>query len=335
MGIKSLTKLIKENAKDSIETKKLYQLSGKKIAIDVSIFIYQYLMNIRNNNKLLTNNNGEVTSHISGIYYKTINYLSLGIEPIYVFDGKPPEDKLNLIKERNRKAQIAKEKLKNSDNEKDRLKYEKLSTRMNKKHIEDIKYLLNLMGVKYIQDEEGEAEAIASELCRIGYVDYVVTEDMDALVYGCPKMIRNNIDKKIKGKDLITELSLDKIIESLDISQDKFIELCVLCGCDYCENIPKIGIMKALKIIKEYDTIEEFLEQNTTYNIPENYLDKYKKSVEIFNLYKGRYDNVNDIPLYMSHINISKLISYLTNTCNMSEKKIQNSIKKLQNKITK
>ncbi len=330
MGIKSLTKLIKENSNDSIQTKKLYQLSGKKVAIDVSIFIYQYLMNVRNNNKLLTNSNGEVTSHISGIFYKTINYLSLGIEPIYVFDGKPPEDKLKLIKERNKKAEIAKEKLRTSSEEKDILKYEKLSTRMTRKHIEDIKTLLNLMGIKYIQDEEGEAEAIASELCRIGYVDYVVTEDMDALVYGCPKMIRNNLDKSIKGKDIISELSLDKIISSLDISQDKFIELCVLCGCDYCENIPKVGIVKALKIIKDYKNIEEFLDQNTTYKIPENYLERYKKSIEIFKLYRGRYDNTDKIPLFTSHINISKLINHLVNDCNIGEKKVQNAIKKIQ-----
>lgn len=335
MGIKSLTKLIKENAKDSIETKKLYQLSGKKVAIDISIFIYQYLMNIRNNNNLLTNSKGNITSHISGIFYKTVNYLTLGIEPIYVFDGKPPEDKSDLIKERNKKAENAKEKLRTSSDEKDKLKYEKMSTRMNKGHIEDIKTLLNLMGIKYIQDEEGEAEAIASELCRIGYVDYVVTEDMDALVYGCPRMIRNNLDKSIKGKDIVSEINLDKIIESLDISYDKFIELCVLCGCDYCENIPKIGNVKALKIIKEYENIQDFIDKNKTYNIPENYLNKYNKSIEIFNLYKNKYDNKENIPIFCSNANYSKLIDYLVNDCNISEKRVHNAIKKIQKSDTK
>jgi hypothetical protein len=65
--------------------------------------------------------------------------------------------------------------------------------------------------------------------------------------------IRNNLDKSIKGKDIVTEITLEKIIKSLDISHDKFIELCVICGCDYCDNIPKIGNVKALKIIKEYE----------------------------------------------------------------------------------
>ena len=331
MGIKSLTKLIKQNAEKSIETKKLYQLSGKKVAIDASIFIYQYLMNIRNDNKLLKNKNGDTTSHISGIFYKTVNYLSLGIEPIYVFDGKPPEDKNELIKERNKKAWDAKNKLKESKNPEDILKYEKLSIRMTKKHIDDIKHLLNLMGVEYIQDEKGEAEGIASELCRIGYVDYVVTEDMDALVYNCPRMIRNNLDKSIKTKDIISVINLEEILKLLNLNQDKFIELCVLCGCDYCENIPRIGYVKSLKIIREYENIEQFLENNKTYKIPENYLIKYKKSIEIFNMYKDKYNDNSKIPNNKSNINISHLINYLVNHCELSETKVLNAIKKIQN----
>lgn len=329
MGIKSLTKLIRQNTENSIETKKLYQLSGKKVAIDTSILIYQYLMNIRSNNKLLTNKKGEVTSHISGIFYKTINYLSLGIEPIYVFDGKPPADKYNLIKDRNKKAENAKSKLKNASSEEDILKYEKMSTRINKSHIDDIKKLLNFMGIEYIQDENGEAEGIASELCRIGYVDYVVTEDMDALVYNCPRMIRNNLDKTVKTKDIISVINLEEILKSLELSQDKFIELCILCGCDYCENIPRVGHVKALKIIKEYDNIESFLESNKTYKIPEDYLKRYKKSIEIFNMYKDKYNT--KIPSFKSNLDISKLINYLVSYCDLSELKVQNAIQKMQN----
>ena len=323
MGIKSLTKLIKQNASpESIKTEKLYKLSGKRVAIDTSILIYQYLMNIRSNNKLLTNKDGKVTSHISGIFYKTINYLSLGIEPIYVFDGRPPVDKKELIKNRNKKAENAKMKLKNVSSEEDILKYEKLSTRINKGHIDDIKHLLELMGVEYIQDKNGEAEGIASELCRIGYVDYVVTEDMDALVYNCPRMIRNNLDKTIKTKDIISIIDLEEILKSLDLTQEKFVELCVLCGCDYCDNIPRVGYVKSLKIIREYENIELFIEDNKTYKIPDNYLEKYKKSIEIFNMYKNKYND--NIPKVKKNTNISQLIKYLVNNCQLSEVKIQN-----------
>ena len=92
MGIKSLTKLIKSHSPDSIETSQLYKLSGKKVAIDASLVIYQCLMNIRHNGKNLQNINNKITSHITGIFYKNINYLSMNITPIYIFDGKPPHD---------------------------------------------------------------------------------------------------------------------------------------------------------------------------------------------------------------------------------------------------
>ena len=108
MGIKSLTKLIKVNSPDSIETSQLHKLSGKKVAIDASLFIYQCLINIRYNGKSLKNRNDKVTSHISGIFYKTINYLSMNVTPIYIFDGKPPEEKNEIIKERQIKANCAK-----------------------------------------------------------------------------------------------------------------------------------------------------------------------------------------------------------------------------------
>ena len=94
MGIKSLTKLINNNTIKGIQHVKIDYFKGKTIAIDASIVIYQSLINIPN-----TNSSKEV-NHILGIYYKTINYLSNNITPIYIFDGKPPDGKLNLLKDR-------------------------------------------------------------------------------------------------------------------------------------------------------------------------------------------------------------------------------------------
>ena len=114
MGIKSLTKLIKTNSPDSIETSQYHKLSGKRIAIDASLYIYQCLMNIRHDGKYLTNDNDKVTSHISGIFYKNVNLLSMNITPIYIFDGKPPEEKNEVIKLRQEKVKIAKTQLENA-----------------------------------------------------------------------------------------------------------------------------------------------------------------------------------------------------------------------------
>ena len=103
MGIKGLTPLLKDKAPQSIESISLSQLRDKRVAIDISIFLYKSLSNVRYNGDYLRNSQGEIVSHIVGIFQKTIQYLSVGIQPLYIFDGKPPEEKRECIKERNQK----------------------------------------------------------------------------------------------------------------------------------------------------------------------------------------------------------------------------------------
>jgi len=163
MGIRSLTSLIKQKSPKSIQTTALYSLSGKKVAIDTSIFLYKSLSNCRHNGEYLKNKDGKVVSHIVGIFYKTIQYLAVGIVPIYIFDGKPPPEKKDVLIERSKKAAASKLLAQTTDNPEEALKHEKGSIRVKKHHIDDIKELFDLMGVSYIHPD-GEAEAYASEL---------------------------------------------------------------------------------------------------------------------------------------------------------------------------
>ena len=326
MGIKSLTKLIKVNSPDSIETSQLHKLSGRKVAIDASLFIYQCLMNVRYNGKSLKNDNDKVTSHISGIFYKTINYLSMNVTPIYIFDGKPPEEKEEIIKNRQERADCAKAGLEKATTDIEREKYEKQCIRLTKTHIDDIKRLLDLMGISYLHID-GEAEAVASELCRIGYVDYVVTEDMDTLAFGCPRMIRTCLDKSIKRSDVISVITLDKVLEGFSMNHTEFIDMCILCGCDYCENLPRIGNKTAFNHIKKFKTIESLLPKIKA--LPECYEVKYKESRRLFTMYHDTL-NLDELNIHHSEIRFDELFEYLTKTCSMSEKRVQNGIKKIQ-----
>ena len=97
MGIHSLTSLIKSKSPNSIETTALYTLRNKKVAIDTSIFLYKSLANIRSHGNYIRNKEGKIISHIIGIFNKTIQYLSFGIKPIYIFDGKPPLEKKEIL----------------------------------------------------------------------------------------------------------------------------------------------------------------------------------------------------------------------------------------------
>ena len=326
MGIKGLTHLIKRTSPDSIQHVGLYTMKDKRVAIDTSIFLYKNLINIRSKGDYLRNKDGKVISHIQGLYYKTNQYLSFGITPIYIFDGKPPIEKSDCIKERVKKANECKEKMELCTDIKEKQNLEKGTIRVKKEYIDDLKQLFDLMGVSYIH-ADGEAEAYASELCRLGFVDAVVTEDMDTLAYGCPVLIRNCIDKSIKRSEVITTFNFDKILEDFKMTHDEFIDMCILCGCDYCPTIPKVGSVRALKNIQSHKTIETYLEKEKII-ANEDFLKKYPLSRGLFKIFEGKID-LNDLPIHSSKYDSEKIYHYLVHDCSMNEKRIQNSLNKL------
>lgn len=327
MGIKGLTQLIKQNSPDAIETTNLHKLSGKKVAIDSSLFMYKMLINMRSaNQSYFTSKDGKIVSHITGIFYKTVNYLAVNITPIYVFDGKPPQNKQAVLNKRNDKVKNAKLEMENTElSEEQKNHLEKKTVRLTKQHIDDIKHLLDLMGVSYVQ-ANGEAEAYASEMCRQGMVDYVVTEDMDTLAFGSPKMIRTCLDKSIKRPDVISIIDLESILKNFDMSYNQFVDMCILCGCDYCENIPRIGNKTAFNLIKKHGSVESILP--TLKNVPEDYVGKYTESKRLFSMYHDTLD-MQQLTIHHSQRKLDELFTYLTQTCSMSEKRVQNGIKKI------
>ena len=328
MGIKGLTQLIKQYSPNSIQTTNLYKLSGKRVAIDASLFMYKMLINMRGPDKsYLTSKDGKVVSHITGIFYKTSNYLALNITPIYVFDGKPPKNKGDVIKNRQDKASNAKLAMTNTElTEEQKNNLEKQTIRLTKQHVDDIKDLLDLMGVSYVQ-AHGEAEAYASEMCRQNMVDYVVPEDMDTLAFGAPRMIRTCLDKSIKRKDIISIIHLDKILENFNLSYQEFVDLCILCGCDYCKNIPRIGNKTAFNLIQQHRTIEELLK--TIKIVPNDYEYNYTSSRRLFTQYHDAL-NVEENKC-TSSLDLDALSHYLIDDCSISEKRVQSSLKKINN----
>ena len=328
MGIKGLTPLIKQYSPESIETVNLHTLSGKTIAIDASLFMYKMLINVRKSDKsYFTSQDGKVVSHITGIFYKTVNYLAVNITPIFVFDGKPPENKGGVLKSRNDKVASAKLAMENTElttEQKNQL--EKQTVRLTRQHVDDIKQLLDYMGVSYVQ-ANGEAEAYASEMCRQGMVDYVVTEDMDTLTFGCHKMIRTCLDRSIKRSDVISVIHLDRVLQDFEMNYKQFVDMCILCGCDYCESLPRVGNKTAYNLIKKHGSIEAVLPHLKT--VTDDYETKYKQARHLFTMYRDTLD-MQQLTIHHSPRKFEELFEYLTKTCSMSELRVQNGIKKIQ-----
>ena len=328
MGIKGLTKTIQRYSPETIHCENLYKLSGKKVAADASLIIYQQLSS---KSGIFRNSKGKITNHITGLFYKLMNYISLNIELIFIFDGKPPINKQDCINIRKEKSKKSKEAAEKSTSIEEKEKHEKLSLRITYEMINDTKQLLHFMGIPYIHPVEGEGEAYASELCRIGYVDYVLTEDMDTMAYQCPKLIRNCIDKSVKRKDVISIFDYEKMINGFGLTYDQFLDFCILCGCDYCPVIPKVGNITAMKLIKKYNTIEEiFTQTNTKYNYPENYLSIVNAAKFNFKNMIGKL-NIDNLNIVTSNRDINGLHDYLTKEIEMNEKKVTNTLKKFHN----
>lgn len=201
--------------------------------------IYQFLIAVRSGGPnhqatMLTNADGETTSHIQGMFNRTIRFLTEGIKPAYVFDGKPPQFKSGELQKRREKREKAQAELKKAEEEgniEEQDKQSKRLVRAGHKENEDCKTLLKLMGVPVIL-APCEAEAQASALCAEGQVYATGTEDMDALTFRTPVLVRKMTFANA-SKSTVQTMTYDKAIEGLGLSHDQFVDLCILLGTTF------------------------------------------------------------------------------------------------------
>jgi len=250
----------------------LQELSGRTIAIDAMNTLYQFLAIIRQpDGTSLMDRRGNITSHLSGVFYRTINLLEAGIKPVYVFDGEPPELKSETVEERRRIRQEAarkwEEALERGDLEEAR-KFAQSSTSLTDEMVEESKRLLEAMGVPYVQ-APSEGEAQASYMARKGDVWGVASQDYDSLLYNSPYLVRNltiSGRRKLPGKKVYVKVepelvSLDENLRELGITREQLIGIGILLGTDYNEGVRGIGVKTALKLIREKGSIEKVVEE--------------------------------------------------------------------------
>ncbi|GAA5834535.1 hypothetical protein JCM11251_007034 [Rhodosporidiobolus azoricus] len=261
MGIKGLTALINDNAPKAIKQAEMKTLFGRKVAIDASMSIYQFLIAVRQQDgQQLMNEAGETTSHLMGLFYRTIRMVENDLKPCYVFDGKPPQLKSNVLKKRFSNRQEAKEdevEAKETGTTEDVDKLSRRQVKVTREHNEECRRLLTLMGIPWVE-APSEAEAQCAELCRGGLVYGAGSEDMDTLTFNSPIVLRHLTFSEAR-KMPIDVISLESVLEGLELTMDQFIDMCMLCGCDYLEPIKGVGAKTALKMVKEYDSMDDIL----------------------------------------------------------------------------
>jgi flap endonuclease-1 len=280
MGIKGLNKLLKEQCKTGIQEIYIKDLKGKVVAIDTSIYLYKYTFM------------GDLIKHF---IFQIIHLLKNNIIPVYLFDGKPTDEKSNLMKERKEKLkqkednvtdmkekrdslQIQLDELKNNPEKCEEIldkiiqinneltdlticikKKEKTCIKISWEDVAILKQILEECNILAFQCN-GETDIFVKDFFKKGLVDYALTEDLDFLTHHCPKVLYGYNYKSSK----INCYNLDIIVEELELTKDSFIDLCILLGCDYTSTIKKIGLKTAYKLIKEYKNIENILKQIQT-----------------------------------------------------------------------
>jgi len=309
------------------------ELKGKTIAIDAFNTLYQFLTTIRQpDGTPLMDKNKNITSHLSGLFYRNINLLQEGIKPIYVFDGIPPELKQKEIEKRKKAKQIAEQRYteaKQKEDIKEMKKYSGRFVKITDEIIQQSKDLLEALGIPVIQaPEEGEAEA--ATLARENKVWAAASQDYDALLYGTPYLIRNLTSPRRRKTpsglyiDIKPELiEFQSVVTKLEIDKDQLICLAILVGTDYNPGgVKGLGQKKALEIVQ-----------------------KYKYPIQIFNHVQRKFDFIFDWQEVFkqfheyksSHIeNISpkkvneKKIKQILLDHDFSEKRIDSGLQKLK-----
>jgi flap endonuclease-1 len=246
--------------------------SGITVSVDAYNVIYQFLSSIRGENgEPLRDSSGDITSHLSGIFYRTATLLENNIKPVYSFDGKPYHLKNETLKERKaiKDKNIAELNMAISENDTEKIK--NLSSRINyitADIVSESKKLLDLMGLPWVQ-APSEGEAQASYMSKTGIVDSVISQDYDCLLLGAKRVLRNFTiygRRRISGTGKFINITpeiinLSENLEYNGISQEQLIDIGILVGTDFNPGIRGIGAKTGLSLIKKYGNIETVLKE--------------------------------------------------------------------------
>ena len=240
-------------------------------AIDAHNALYQFLSIIRQpDGTPLMDSRGRVTSHLSGILFRVLNFLELGIRPVFVFDGSPPEFKGATIAERKeirREAGARWEEARARGDMAEARKHAQASSRVDEFVISSSKELLGLLGIPWVE-APSEGEAQAAHMVAKGSATYAVSQDYDLLLFGAPVLVRNltvSGKRKVRGRTITInpeKILLSEVLEGLNLTREQLIQIGILVGTDFNEGVRGIGPKKAIQIVKDGkydDTLKEKL----------------------------------------------------------------------------
>ncbi|MBS3815587.1 MAG: flap endonuclease-1 [Hadesarchaea archaeon] len=321
-----------------IQKTSLENLQGKVVAIDAMNTLYQFLSIIRQRDGTpLKDSKGRITSHLSGLFYRTSNLIEKGIKPVFVYDGKPPELKSGTIETRRSiraEAEEARKKALEEGKEKEAMKHAQRASKLTKEMSDSSKKLLEAMGLPWIQ-APGEGEAQAALIARNEDSWAAGSQDFDSLLFGAPRLLRNMTitgRRKLPGKDVYKKIvpeiiSLEELLEEHDMNRRQLIAIGILVGTDYNSGIKGIGPKRALKLVHEHGSIKDII------NSEEN-LDFEVDPLEVEEIF-FKPDTTDDYEFSFEKPDPDGIKKFLCDKYDFSESRINSGIEKLEKGVSK
>jgi flap endonuclease-1 len=328
MGLKFKDIIVKQEIQIS-------DLKDKILAVDSMNLLYQFLTTIRGpDGSALTDSKGHVTSHLIGLFNRTISLMEAGLKLVFVFDGKAPEIKKKTWEKRTQIKHEASLKLKEAEeagNIEDMKKFASRTVILDKEMISDAKEIITAMGLPIVQ-APSEGEAQTAYMVKIGDAYASVSQDYDNLIFSCPRMVKNlsiaGKRKKTGTLGFVTvkpeEILLTEVLIKLGLNIDQLIVLAILAGTDYNPaGIKGIGPKKALKLVKENNDFDGIFK-----------MVKWDESYPGIN-WKEIFDTIKNMPvtedydLKWNSINEKFLIELLVNKFEFNEERVKSKLDKL------
>ena len=294
--------------------------------------LYSFLVAVRSDGQQLMSDTGETTSHLMGLFYRTLRIVDNGIKPLYVFDGAPPKLKSGELAkrfQRKSEAQQSHEEAKETGTAEDVEKFSRRTVKVTREHNEEARRLLKLMGVPYIIAPT-EAEAQCAVLARAGKVYAAASEDMDTLTFNSPVLLRH-LTFSEQRKEPIQEISLDRVLEGLEMDLNQFIDLCILLGCDYLDPVKGIGPKVALNLIREHKTLENVvadIEKGKKYTLPDDW--PYQDARLLFLEPDVRQADDPECDFKWDSPDVDGLVQFLVEEKGFSEDRVRSGAARLQ-----
>jgi len=311
----------------------LEDLRGRSLAVDANNTLYQFLSLIRmRDGRPFTDAHGRVTSHLLGLLMRTTRLMGdYGVRPVFVFDGKPPELKMETLQIRRQLREQARVEWEEAVSRKDYSSAWSKAVRMDsltKAMQDDAKTMLGLLGVPIVQaPEEGEAQA--AHMAAKDDVWAANSRDYDSVLFGAPRLVRyvtisgqEFLPSTGASRPLIPELiELKELLKAHGISREQLVDLAVLVGTDFNTGVKGVGPKTGLKLVKKYQSLEE---------LPKEYLDQLQSNVDDVRKIFLEPTITNDYAINFAGLNEDGLKHFLVDERGFSMDRVELAAKRMK-----